>query len=266
MNELRFIRDRGSFGEEQLQPPIYISPEAPYWFVPNRAGARLLESGDAEIEVSARGKDDLIRSWNAATGTNFLKASLEVEHFFRALDLPAPSAYNGRADMKLSGLSELWLHLTDACNLRCQHCLFGDNFSKKRELALATVKKVVNEAVALGCSLICFTGGEPFLYPGFIELLGWVQEREELQVAILTNGTLIEKQLNELKKLDRERLHLQVSLEGPQVQNDAIRGEGTFALAVQAISRLREHGFSVSVATTVETRNMRSLPELFAIL
>ena len=270
MQKLHFIKDSlpafGGKSEDENSSPIYLCPEAPYWFVPNRAGTRLLESGGCEVEVSAAGKDDLVRVWNTETGIPLLQSALEVEHFFRSLDLPAPAVYAGRAGIELERLSELWLHITDACNLRCQHCLFGGNFSKKRELVLEAIKQVVTEAVNLGCGLICFTGGEPFLYSEFVGLLEWVLGHAGLQVAILTNGTLIEEQLADLQKLDQERLHLQVSLEGPKEQNDAIRGAGTFTQATQTIARLRENGFSVSVATTVETRNMAALPELFAIL
>ena len=270
MHKLHFIKDVRSVvgrsnGVENFLP-IYICPEAPYWFVPNPAGARLLESSGAGFTVKTAGKDDLIRAWNAKSGIPLLQSALEVEHFFGSLNLPVPKVYKGRSAIKLEKLSELWLHITDACNLRCRHCLFGGNFNKKRELARDDIKQIVLEALTLGCDLICFTGGEPFLYPDFVGLLEWVLHHQELKVAILTNGTLIKEQFTNLSKLDRERLHLQVSLEGPEAENDAIRGPGTFVETVSAITRLREDGFSVSVATTVETRNMKSLPELFAIL
>lgn len=270
MQKLHFMKDgQAAFGgknDAENYSPIYLCPEAPYWLVPNKAGARLLESGGGAVAVSAAGKDDLIRAWNAETGIPLLQSALEVEHFFGSLDLPVPAVYPGRSGIKLEKLSELWLHITDDCNLRCKHCLFGGNFSKKRELALKAIKQVVTEAVTLGCGLICFTGGEPFLYPEFIGLLEWVQDHAGLRVAILTNGTLIEEQFVALQKLDLARLHLQVSLEGPEEQNEAIRGVGTFIQATQAIARLRKNGFSVSVATTVETRNMASLPDFFATL
>ncbi len=263
---IRFVRDNATPAGDGKTPSLYLCPEAPYWFVPNTAGRRLLESSGNELDISPQGKDDLIRSWNRATGKPLLQSSLEIEHFYRSFDLPIPGDYAGRAGVELSSLSELWLHITDSCNLRCKHCLFGANFSKKRELPREKIKQVVREAVDLGCGLLCFTGGEPFLYPDFTELLDWLHTFEHLQVAILTNGILIEEHLAALTQLDRQRIHFQISLEGPKEQNDAIRGRGSFAGATRSISLLRQNGFSVSIATTVESRNMTSLPQLFAIL
>ena len=55
--------------------------------------------------------------------------------------------------------------LTLACNLRCKHC--GSIAGERRpdELTLDECRRVAEELVALGCTRITLSGGEPTLYP-----------------------------------------------------------------------------------------------------
>lgn len=263
---IRFVQDDLSGSPIRSDSSIYLCPDAPYWFVANDNGQNMLQYAGGSFEVSQAGKDELIQFYQNGSEKSYLSCAVAVEHFFQSLELPCSADYHGRADLQMENLSELWLHITDNCNLRCKHCLFGDNFAKKRELPRDTLKSLVEEAVGLGCRLLCFTGGEPFLYPEFLEIMAWALTFDHLQIAILTNGIFIEEHLEKLAGLDRKRLHFQISLEGPEKQNDAIRGQGSFARAAKAIELLQERGFSVTVALTVGKENVPYLPELFSVL
>ncbi|HEV3347307.1 MAG TPA: radical SAM protein, partial [Methylomirabilota bacterium] len=105
----------------------------------------------------------------------------------------------------------------------------------------------------LGVKEIYFTGGEPFLHGEILPLL-----ERALDVApttVLTNGTLIgPEQADALAGLAARApysLEIRVSLDDPdRARNDAIRGEGAWAKAVQAVRLLRERGLLPIVTAT----------------
>ncbi len=152
--------------------------------------------------------------------------------------------------------STLWIQITGTwCNLECTHCI---NASGPREpwlkpLDAGTARRAIREAEALGVKEIYFTGGEPFLHPEILPLLG-----EALDVApttVLTNGTAItEATADELAALARRSPYsfdVRVSLDDVDREaNDRIRGEGSWARAVEAIKRLHARGILPIVTAT----------------
>ena len=141
-------------------------------------------------------------------------------------------------------LRQVWFQITGTlCNLSCRHCF---NASGPRDPWLArldadTVRRYIAEAETLGVREFYFTGGEPFLHPELLVLLG-----DALAVApttVLTNGTLIdEPTADRLARIADDApysLEIRVSLDAATaVENDAVRGRGTFAKALAAVRRL----------------------------
>ena len=86
------------------------------------------------------------------------------------------------------------------CNLNCSYCDTGNSKSENSG-ELMTVEEVleaIEDIRTPDCHVISFTGGEPSLYPEFInEVAG----RTDLKILLETNGTLPEK-INLIKKLD----------------------------------------------------------------
>ena len=200
--------------------PIYLCPETPFWFVPSPVADRLLRQW-----MKGAGREELVRWWRNRAGGEYTSAALDVDHLFRSILPPPSTPYRGRKALGLERLSELWIHLTDECNLRCRHCLFETCQGSGRSLEAGRIESLVEEAYGLGSRLVCFTGGEPFVYPGFTELLrSLLAGHDGLRVAVLTNGTLISGRMNALEGLDPDRLHFQVSLDGPEPIHDRLRG------------------------------------------
>jgi len=81
-------------------------------------------------------------------------------------------------------------------------------------------------------------------------------------VKILTNGTLVEENLNLFEPLDGNDI-VQVSLDGTEETNDSIRGQGTFRRAVSAIKALAEAGVNVQVSFTLLPENAEDLIPLY---
>src|SRR4051794_3405564 len=86
-------------------------------------------------------------------------------------------------------LDELWFHTGTACNLACPFCLEGSKPGDDRldRVTLADLKPLLDEAVAIGVEQFSFTGGEPFIVKGFVEILKYASRLRPCLV--LTNGT-----------------------------------------------------------------------------
>lgn len=71
-------------------------------------------------------------------------------------------------------LTKLDIELTERCNNDCIHCYINqpadDEDIKKGELGTHELKKIIDEAAALGCLTVKFTGGEPLLREDFEEI------------------------------------------------------------------------------------------------
>lgn len=159
-------------------------------------------------------------------------------------------------------------HLTERCNLRCRHCYQGRK--KPDEMSVLELKQEIDgvremfEAweeeykIALSPS-IHFTGGEPFVYQGLWDIIGHARQLG-FTVAILTNGTLITAQ-DALKSFQLGISDIQISLEGPPVVHDGIRGAGSFENAIKGARLLIAAGSTVSTSMTLSNLNIGHIAE-----
>ena len=75
------------------------------------------------------------------------------------------------------------------CNLNCSYCDTNDSKSEKsgKLMTPQQVTDEINKLLTSDCRTISFTGGEPSLYPDFINE---VSKLTELNIMLETNGTL----------------------------------------------------------------------------
>src|SRR5262249_53247418 len=135
--------------------------------------------------------------------------------------------------VRVAGLSApitvTW-EVTNRCNLRCAHCLSasGPEAATDTDLSLDEAKAVGDQLAAARVFQIHFGGGEPFLYPGFMELLRYAQSKGLCCLCISTNGsTLTAARIQELEALGG--VYLQISMDGAtEAACDAVRGPGAW--------------------------------------
>lgn len=252
LENLSSIVENGFIQEEYDGLPIYLHPEAPFWFVPNQQAHEILSA--------LMKSNDPTRVDGRPFGSPAHLAALA-----RAITPPSPPPHWGRSHLPLKNLTELWFHVTDQCNLACRHCLFGCEPGAGEQLDPALFEAAAKQALDAGCRLFCFTGGEPLVYPGFVEKMGRLLEAQDVRVAVLTNGILIPRHLDELLRLDVERLHFQVSLDGPKEINDAIRGPGTFEKVGNALALLRKEKIPCSTVMAVSEDNFGSMADFIRV-
>jgi MoaA/NifB/PqqE/SkfB family radical SAM enzyme len=146
---------------------------------------------------------------------------------------------------------KLWIYTNYDCNLKCSYCVAKSGPSvPRRALGVNNVKRLVDEAIALGFEHIFFTGGEPFILNEIYEMLAYSSAR--IKTTVLTNAMLLRGQrLEELCAIANENLIVQVSLDGGRPEDhDAYRGKGTWEKTVEGIRLLQEAGFRVRIGTT----------------
>jgi pyruvate-formate lyase-activating enzyme len=148
--------------------------------------------------------------------------------------------------------SRVWLYTNFDCNLRCDYCCVRSSpTAPRRALGLPRVQRIAAEAAELGVGEFFVTGGEPFLLDDIAEIL--TACTTAAPTTVLTNGMLFTgRRLERLRRLTRERLTLQISLDSPTPErHDRHRGRGTWARAWRGIERARAEGFRVRLAATV---------------
>ena len=131
-------------------------------------------------------------------------------------------------------LKQVFLYITDECDLRCIHCLYKPDLTfhlKEKEIGVTTALALISDFREMGASKLTIMSGEPTLYGVSHErvpLLKVIEEARDLgyeYIRIDTNGQFEERLLEkaDFKKIDE----ITFSLDGPIPEiNDAIRGEG----------------------------------------
>jgi radical SAM protein with 4Fe4S-binding SPASM domain len=163
-------------------------------------------------------------------------------------------------------------HITNLCNLRCQHC-YQDDFSKKSDLDWAGLEKVCDNLLNTmrewgKTACIHLTGGEPLLKPDLFPLLAHLDRHSLIEeLGIITNGLSIDREmmrrLSDFPKLRK----IKISLDGGDAEtNDSIRQKGAFDKVMQNLPLIKEAGrFEILFMLTVMRRNFRSLLFLFEL-
>jgi len=168
-----------------------------------------------------------------------------------------------------------WLHVTNACNLRCSYCyLTKTDEVMSDETGRQAIQAVFRSAQAGGFHAIKlkYAGGEPTLnFPLALSLHRQARslaERHHLELdgVILSNGTGWTLQMIEAMKTHGIRVML--SLDGIGQAHDAqrmfINSRGTFAIVSRTVERLLAHSVAPDISITVSDRNIDGLPDLMA--
>ena len=145
----------------------------------------------------------------------------------------------------------LFLALTNACNLRCHGCWI-DTAGKPNRLSSDEVDAIIAAGKRQKAWFYTLLGGEPFLHAGLWEI---VERHRDCYFQIITNGMFFSEE-NVRRLRAAGNVTPLVSIDGFAVNNDARRGEGVFAAAMEGLARLQRHKLLYGVATTVTGQNI----------
>lgn len=106
-------------------------------------------------------------------------------------------------------LGSLRLSVTDRCNLRCSYCMPEAAYRwlpMAQILTFEEVSSLVDRFIALGVRKVRLTGGEPLVRRDLASLVRLLADKPLEDVALTTNGVLLEAQLADLQAAGLRRL------------------------------------------------------------
>jgi len=163
----------------------------------------------------------------------------------------AVAAYRRRAARGELFPPFLFLALTNACNLRCRGCWIETRGPTHR-LSPDDVDAVIAAGRRRQSWFYTLLGGEPMMYPDVLDI---PRRHPDCYFQIITNGLFFNQENVERIRLLGNVTPL-VSLDGPEASNDARRGPGVFAAAVEGLARLQRAKILFGIATTVTGKNL----------
>lgn len=157
-------------------------------------------------------------------------------------------------------------HITANCANNCSHCYLQNTDQEvseiKNELSIERCFSVVDdfyETISrwnIG-GKIFFTGGDPLLKDGFLELMKYARSKG-MEIGIMGNATFLDRKIvDELREVNI--FYYQLSIEGREKVHDEIRGKGNFKETIEGIRTLKEGGLSPVVMFTLSKANMKEI-------
>ncbi|WP_142534683.1 GTP 3',8-cyclase MoaA [Saccharicrinis carchari] len=153
-------------------------------------------------------------------------------------------------------ITYLRVSVTDRCNLRCRYCMPAGGIElmpKDEVLSLEEIAEVIRQGAMLGITKIRLTGGEPLVRKGIVHLVEMISQVEGIQeVAMTTNGVLLDKYAADLKKAGLTRVNISLdTLDAEDFKN--ITRLGNLEDVKRGIAAARDAGLTPIKINTVKT-------------
>jgi len=246
-----------------------------YWLVCNPTGQGKIAVLDAEAYAllacfhAPKTLQDVMEGVSLCpSGTARAVALFSSLGFLQDLDQSAPVPDQGQ-QQTLSA----WLHVTNACNLRCHYCYVQKT---SEHMADETTKRAVDAIIRSATQFsyqhihVTYAGGEATLRLSQVIATHdyALQQAQEyglsLSASIVSNGVALPQRL--IEQLKQRQIGLMISLDGVGENHDQQRpllnGQGSFAFVDRTITRLLASDLVPSINVTVTLRNLNELPRL----
>jgi cyclic pyranopterin phosphate synthase len=146
-------------------------------------------------------------------------------------------------------ITDLRVSITDRCNYKCVYCRTGNEGAQYAELPIADYLRIVRVFVSLGIEKVRLTGGEPLLRKGLIDLIRELsalrtESGEKLDIAITTNGHLLEDQAAQLKDAGLSRITVSMDAVDAETFERITRVPNSFDRVVRGIRAAQRVGLA----------------------
>lgn len=240
---------------------LLLDPDTPNWIVVNAVGKDILTLCDGTRTVKETTKtlcekhhepyegsiDSVLTFVNGAKKNRFLRED--------------PFPPSSRVDKENAPLVDLWINVTNKCNLRCIHCHLSSGTALENEMTKKEIIRVIDEARDLGVRNLTISGGEPLVRNDILSIVEYAHEQNIDRITVVTNGTLITNETAE--KFSKLNVDVQVSLDGAREEtHDFIRGKGTYKKTIGGIKKLVNAGAHFYIGMTIMKKNMNEMQEM----
>lgn len=153
----------------------------------------------------------------------------------------------------------LRISLTDRCNFRCIYCMPEEGvcqLSHDDILRIEEIARVVRVAAGLGVRSVRLTGGEPLVRKGVADLVREIARTPGIEnVSMTTNGVLLPKMADELKRAGLSRVNISLDTLDP-VQFRQITRRGELRQTLDGIEAALAAGFDPVKVNAVVVRSL----------
>ena len=144
--------------------------------------------------------------------------------------------------------------VNNTCNWDCGYC-FGDYRNRRdKDYSTDEIKYLIDELYNKGVRYLNLHGGETLLRDDIGDLCHFVKNKG-MYLCVITNGSLLDRKINEIKCAD----NISISLDGNREGNDLNRGKGTFDAAMSAVDIVKKHNVPLRVSVTITKHTMNDI-------
>jgi len=164
----------------------------------------------------------------------------------------------------------LRLSLTESCNFRCDYCLPDgpDCSSRKYEITLPEVRRLVTAFAKLGTTKIRLTGGEPCLRKDLTEIIATCKSVPGIEkVAITTNGYRMKRDLPAWRDAGLDAINVSIDSLDPSTFH-LVTGQNKLPEIIEGIDQAVDMDFATVKVNTVLLKqyNGGELPEFLKFI
>jgi len=146
-------------------------------------------------------------------------------------------------------IHDLRVSVTDRCNYKCVYCRTGEYGAQYPELAIDEYHRLIKIFVSLGIEKVRLTGGEPLLRNGLIELIEELARLrtisgEQLDIALTTNGHLLDKMAAPLKAAGLNRVTVSMDAVDAPTFERITRVPGSFNKVLAGVRAAKTAGLT----------------------
>jgi MoaA/NifB/PqqE/SkfB family radical SAM enzyme len=159
--------------------------------------------------------------------------------------------------------------VNERCNVKCRYCEYWRLPKYKDEMTIEEWQKaLLSIKDFVGKFSISFSGGEPFIKPGFLDLIEFCG-KNGIHAGTTTNGSALNKK-NAARYVSARPWNLNVSVDAPFAElHDYLRGwPGLFQKLSDGIKYIRDEqakqgiDFPIIIKPTVGKKNYQYLPDM----
>lgn len=165
-------------------------------------------------------------------------------------------------------LNFLWLEITRKCNLQCVHCYADSSpfVNTSSELKFDDWATLLRDAARIGCRSVQFIGGEPTVFPRYMELVALAKELGFDLIEIYTNATRLTVDVCE--SLHRHGVSVATSFYAPDsdIHDRVTQNKGSFDRTVAGIRNVIQVGLPIRVGIVQHDFTSEKVTETEAFL
>ncbi len=174
--------------------------------------------------------------------------------------------------------------MTYSCNHQCFFCscpweYHKSGFDKRKELNSKQWKSCIKKLVKMGVSSFAFTGGEPLLKKGIIDIVEFtakqnvityittddeiIQEKKKPQITFISNGQLVNDSFLDFCK--KHNITLSMSLPGISTYAFHVGKNADYQQILNNFTKAKDRGVKTVVNSTVTKKNKDELYETISL-